>query len=189
MKYINIKDTDKIQKGVEEFKKQLMDFSKPEDLPVLYKEVKKTIPWYRRKDFFAYMTYIVLSNTQGGNQRPQDAQNARRNVQDNVASQKNAYNNQKKPASQNVASASNASNTVMWTNYSPRNAEAQSEFKKFIVTKASIDPSSIVEVAPKRFCSFVTFKDQDSLNKAISAVNNQTFDNRVVKANYNNAKA
>ena len=76
MKYINIKDTDKIQKGVEEFKKQLMDFSKPEDLPVLYKEVKKTIPWYRRKDFFAYMTYIVLSNTQGGNQRPQDAQNA-----------------------------------------------------------------------------------------------------------------
>ena len=169
VKYIDIQDTNKIKSGIEELNKRLMGFSKPEDLKPLMKMIKSNVPWYRRKDFYSFMTYVVLANLTLNNTRSQN--------NSNIKPQQGA---------KQVSESTGSRGYVMWTNYSPRNPQNANEYKKFIVDKASIDPAMILNIAPKRFVSFVTFKDEISLKKAINAINNQTFENRVIKANINN---
>lgn len=176
MRYLNLKDSERIEKGLEELKKQLMEFSKPEDLKPFLKMIKKTIPWYRRRDFYSFMTYVVLANSSLTNA------NRQQNVGGTVVN--NGANVVRQPQQRPIESLSPY---VMWTNYSPRNVDMLNEFKKFILQRSGLDASCIVGIAPKRFCSFVAFKDEASMKKSIEAVNNQSFDKRLIKANLNNS--
>ena len=58
---IDIKDTESIVSGIDKIKANIMEYPQPENFVTLFKIIKKNVPWYRRKDFYSYVTYMLLS--------------------------------------------------------------------------------------------------------------------------------
>ena len=61
-----------------------------------------------------------------------------------------------------------------------------SAFKSFIAVSSAISEDDILSVAAKRYCSFVSFANADSMNKALKSLNGKTFEGRTIKANFKN---
>lgn len=176
---IDIKDTDSIVTFIDKTKTNLMDFSRPEDLITLSKIIKKNVPWYRRKDFYAYVTYLLMSgekqafNTKRqGSQDDRNAKNINRNKQINKMQ---------------ITPTSSDDSLTLWVNYSPRTNEIGASFKTFMATTSGVSESDILSLDAKRYCSFVTFANEVSLNKVLKTLNGKSFEGRTIKVNVKNS--
>lgn len=170
MKNIDINDIEKLNENIKALNEQLTVFPKPEDLVALSKIIKKNIPFYRRRDFYAYMTYMNLANMPysfKSNTNKTDTKNkvARTNQGDEKA--KTAF-----PA-----------DTVMWMNYSIRGSQAASEFKAYVAEKAKISEEDILKISPSKYYSFVNFKTKEALEASLSALEGVNYKGKVLKVN------
>lgn len=188
MKYIDIeKDSEKITDAIKDLNSKLSIFSKPEDLPKLSKIIKKNVPFYRRRDFYAYMTYLNLVAGDLNGAKPSFKNDARQsNKKPTNAPQQNRNANVSSNANANADSSQDA--TTMWMNYSLRGTAAINEFKSYLASKAQIDEKSIVRVSPSKFYSFITFENEAALEKALSALQGEVYNNKVLKVNKKTAK-
>ena len=175
----DIKDTEAIVSGIDKIKNSLMEFSHPEDLIPLFKLIKKNVPWYRRKDFYSYVTYLLLS----GEKLQFTAKENKTSSQDRFT--KNNFKNQVQSGVKKDKTSQNG-NMILWINYSPRTSENSSAFKAFIALCAGISEDEILSIAAKRYCSFVSFANEGSLNKVLKSLNGKTFEGRTIKANIKN---
>lgn len=176
---IDIKDTDSIVSFIDKTKANLMDFSRPEDLITLYKLIKKNVPWYRRKDFYAYVTYLLMSG-----ERP--SFNTKKQVSQEDRNAKNINRNRPINSVQKAPSSSDDSLTL-WVNYSPRTSEIGASFKTFMATTAGVNENEILTLDPKRYCSFVSFANESALNKVLKTLNGKSFEGRTIKVNVKNS--
>lgn len=153
---------------------KLEDFPTPEDLAPFKKKINKVIPWYRRNDFYSYMTYLVLAQKE-----PKERQNHHQNMQH---SQFNNYDRGSQDRNNQDRGSQDKEAFVVWTNYSPRSQNEKVEFKAFISEKCGVDSAAILNVSPKKFCSFITLKDESSYSKTLSSLPGSTFKGRTIKA-------
>lgn len=170
MKNIDINDIEKLNENIKAMNEQLTVFPKPEDLIALSKVVKKNIPFYRRRDFYAYMTYMNLANmsySQKPNQNKNDKKSRIENAPKGEVKKENAT----------------SSDTVMWMNYSLRGNEAINDFKAYLSEKAKIDEGEILKISPCKYFSFVNFKSEKSLEAALSALEGVNYKGKVLKVN------
>ena len=156
-----------------------MEYPHPENFVTLFKIIKKNVPWYRRKDFYSYVTYMLLSG-----EGLQFSSKENKDTSKNKAVQNN-LTNKNQPAAKKDRPEGQDDN-VLWINFSPRNSEMTSAFKSFIAVSSAISEDDILSVAAKRYCSFVAFANADSMNKALKSLNGKTFEGRTIKANFKN---
>lgn len=176
---IDIKDTESIVSGIDKIKANIMEFPHPENFVTLFKIIKKNVPWYRRKDFYSYVTYMLLSG-----EGLQFSSKENKDISKNKAIKSN-FKNKNQPAAKKDRPEGQDDN-VLWINFSPRNSEMTSAFKSFIAVSSAISEDDILSVAAKRYCSFVSFANADSMNKALKSLNGKTFEGRTIKANFKN---
>lgn len=166
MKYIDINDVEKISDNIKSLNEKLLSFSHPEDLVSLSKIIKKNIPFYRRRDFYAYMTYLNLLS-----------------MPENVKVSNVKQSNDNKKSDKVYENKNNSSQPTMWMNYSVRGTSAISEFKSYIATKAKINESDIVRIIPNKYYSFVIFSNEKALDTVISALQGVNYKGKVLKVN------
>lgn len=175
MKNIDINDIEKLNENIKALNEQLTIFPKPEDLVALSKIIKKNIPFYRRRDFYAYMTYMNLANMNlanmpysfKANQNKADGKNKATMPNQGEAKVKNVF----------------PTETVMWMNYSIRGSQAASEFKAYVAEKAKISEEDILKISPSKYYSFVNFKTKEALEASLSALEGVNYKGKVLKVN------